>query len=237
MILAIDTTGLVASCAIVDEHKTVAEFSTNFKKTHSQTIMPMIDNMLNFTGIGLEDMDYIACAVGPGSFTGIRIGVAIAKGLALGAGKEIIPVTALDALAYNTVKSGCVIAPIMDARQSQVYACFYEHEGERQVRLCDYFACHIDECIERARAYGKDVLFLGDGTTPNLDRLKKEGFSIAHPGCNMQRAASVGALALVLADEGAARRPSEIVPYYIRLPQAERELKESEGGKNNPDAD
>ncbi len=235
MILAIDTTGLVASCAIVDEHKTLAEFSTNFQKTHSQTIMPMIDNMLKFVGLSLSDMEYIACATGPGSFTGIRIGVATAKGLAFGAGKRIVPVSALDALAYNIFRSDCIIAPIMDARQNQVYSCFYQYDGDRLIRLCDYFACHIDECMQKVKIYDKEVLFLGDGTTPNLEKLKDNGFNIAHPGCNMQRAASVGAYAIILAKEGGTLNPSEIIPYYLRLPQAERQLIENENsGKSNP---
>ena len=116
-ILALDTTGLVASAAIVDESKTIAEFTTNYKKTHSQTIMPMIEAIRNMAEIELNDIDYIACASGPGSFTGLRIGAATAKGLAHGLDKKIIPVPTLDALAYNLAYCSSLIVPIMDARR------------------------------------------------------------------------------------------------------------------------
>ena len=100
-ILAIDTTGLVASVALADENKTIGEFTTNFNKTHSQTIMPMIEELCKMVELNLTDIDYIACASGPGSFTGLRIGAATAKGLAHGLDKKIIPIPTLDALAYN----------------------------------------------------------------------------------------------------------------------------------------
>ena len=124
-ILAIDTTGLVASVALVNEDKTIGEFTTNYKKTHSQTIMPMIEILVKMLEVDLDTVDYIACACGPGSFTGLRIGAATAKGLAHGLGKQIIAVPTLDALAYNMMESNNLIVPIMDARRNQVYSALY----------------------------------------------------------------------------------------------------------------
>ena len=124
-ILALDTTGLVASVALVDEEKTIAEFTTNYKKTHSQTIMPMIEQLKNMVELDLSEIDYVACASGPGSFTGLRIGAATAKGLAHGLDKKIIPVPTLDGLAYNLAESSKLIVPIMDARRNQVYSAIY----------------------------------------------------------------------------------------------------------------
>ena len=119
-ILALDTTGLVASVALVDENKTIAEFTTNYKKTHSQTIMPMVENLKNMVDLDLSTIDYIACACGPGSFTGLRIGAATAKGLAHGLDIPVIPVPTLDALAYNMFGTNKLVVPIMDARSNQV---------------------------------------------------------------------------------------------------------------------
>jgi len=124
-ILAIDTTGVAASAAVVREGKLLAEDVLNYKLTHSQTIMPLVDDVLKKTETDLKTIDYIACSEGPGSFTGLRIGAATAKGLALGLGKKIVTVPTLDVLAYNIFGTENIICPIMDARRSQVYSAFY----------------------------------------------------------------------------------------------------------------
>ena len=123
-ILAMDTSGQTASAALVDGNKLVGEYTQNDKLTHSQTILPMIAEICRQTNTEPAELDYIACAVGPGSFTGLRIGAATAKGLCLGWDKPLIPVPTLDALAYNVFMTDAVVCPIMDARRNQVYACF-----------------------------------------------------------------------------------------------------------------
>ena len=130
-ILAIDTTSLVASVALVNDNKTIAEFTTNYKKTHSQTIMPMIDYLKNMVELELDTVDYIACSSGPGSFTGLRIGAATAKGLSLALNKKIVPVPTLDAIAYNVFMNENLIVPIMDARRNQVYTALYTWEDNQ----------------------------------------------------------------------------------------------------------
>ncbi len=230
-ILALDTTGLAASVAIVDEEKTVAEFTTNFKKTHSETIMPMVDNIFSITGMELSEMDAIACSSGPGSFTGLRIGIATAKGLAFGANLRLVPVPTLDAIAYNVFKSGDLVVPLMDARRNQAYTAFYECEINGIKRLTEYMALDIDEIIKMAGEFGKNVIFLGDGAAAFKAEIERSslGFSFAPPHMNMQRASSVGSLGIVLAKSGHLIAGHEFKPFYLRKSQAERERDERTG--------
>ena len=173
LILAIDSTGLAASAALVIEEKILAEYTTNYKKTHSQTLLPIIAECFRVTGLNVSDVDYIACASGPGSFTGIRIGAATAKGLAFAHNKPIVPVAALDALAYNIGRTENIILPVMDARREQVYAACYLCGGQHIKRLSDY-VCEdalftAKEALKKAEElcgnneiYG--VTVLGDGS-------------------------------------------------------------------------
>ncbi len=223
-ILALDTTGLVASAAIVDENKTIAEFTTNYKKTHSQTIMPMIEAIRDMTEPDMRGIDFIACASGPGSFTGLRIGAATAKGLAHGLDKKIIPVPTLDALAYNLSYCSSLIVPIMDARRDQVYSAIYQNNGKLE-RLSGYMACDIHELIEKVLEIDENAVFLGDGVPVFKNILdKNKGFVCAPVSANMQRASCVGALALERTAE--AVEPNDLEIIYLRKSQAERELEE-----------
>jgi len=225
-ILAIDTTGLAASVALVTEGKTVAEFTLSHEMTHSQTIMPLVEHMADTLQFPLADIDGIACASGPGSFTGLRIGVATAKGLAFALGKKIVPVPTLDALAYNVFETEAVIAPIMDARRNQVYTALYRWENSKLLRLTDYLAEDIGVVIERAAAYGKAV-FLGDGVPVHHAMLTAcNGFVLAPPHLNMQRAAAVGAYALAAIGQERWVTADAFAPFYIRPSQAEREAAE-----------
>ncbi len=222
-ILALDTTGLVASVALVDENKTIAEFTTNFKKTHSQTIMPMVEQLSKMVLADLSEVDYIACASGPGSFTGLRIGAATAKGLAHGLDKKIIPVPTLDGLAYNLPFSNKIVVPVMDARRNQVYTAIYSCL-ERFERITDYMACDIDKLINIASEISDDAVFLGDGVPVFKDKIIKAGYDIAPVCSNMQRAANIGALAMQRENDAVCCNDFEII--YLRKSQAERELEE-----------
>lgn len=222
-ILGIDTTGLVASCAIVDENKTIAAYSTNFKKTHSQTILPMIDEMLSMTGIALSEIGAIACSNGPGSFTGLRIGIATAQGLARASGKKIIPVPTLDAMAYNILDSGKVIAPVMDARRNQVYSALYRYEDYELIRTTEFIADDISVIFEEIDKTGRQAIFLGDGVPVHKESIISKGHQIAPPHLNMQRAEAVAALAQKKLSAGEAMLdPGKLTAFYLRLSQAER---------------
>jgi len=221
-VLAIESSGLTAGAAVVCEEKTIAEFNTNYIKNHSQTLMPMVDRLLAISAFSLDDIDYIACSSGPGSFTGLRIGAATAKGLAAGINKPIIPVPTLDALAYTVFKTEGIIAPVMDARRDQVYTAFYVCDDSGLKRLTDYDALDIDKVLDMAAVYGRPVTFLGDGMLVYKEKILQKGFFTAAPNNNMQRAASVGSLALTMTDK--AVPAGEFAPFYIRKPQAEREF-------------
>lgn len=219
-ILAIETTGHVAAAALLRPDRIVAEFAVNNELTHSRVLMSLIDHALQTADFDKGDIDYIACSAGPGSFTGLRIGAAAAKGLAFGLCRKIVPVSTLDALAYN-VSSGIVV-PIMDARRGQVYTALYRREGEQICRLTEHLACDIEHIIDLARKTGEKAVFLGDGAVVHVDRIVSEDkFSLAPLGHLLQRASAVGALALQTAGEEAVE-PHNFAPFYIRPSQAER---------------
>lgn len=225
-ILGIDTTGQTASAALVEDEKLIAEFTMNYKLTHSQTIMPMIADIMERTETEKTSIDCIACAAGPGSFTGLRIGAATAKGFALALDKPLVAVPTLDALAYNVFETDKIICPIMDARRNQVYAAFYMWENGKFMRLTDHMAESIDRIIEVAEML-EEVIFLGDGVPVHRAKLEEhEAFLFAPAHCNMQRASAVAALGRILAEEGLAKSGDEFELIYLRKSQAEREREE-----------
>ena len=223
-ILAIETTGSVSSVALICPGKTIAEFSINSGLTHSQTLMPMLDHTLTAANFNKADIDAIAVSSGPGSFTGLRIGAAAAKGLAFALGLKIVPVSTLDALAYNVFTWEGIVVPIMDARRSQVYTAVYDCVGSKITRISDYMACDFDEVADMTRKKGKRTIFLGDGVAVHRGGITSSGFSIAADTFLLQRAASVGAIALETASH-AAIDANQFEPFYIRPSQAEREYK------------
>lgn len=235
-ILAIDSSGLVATVAVVEEEekagaKTIAEYTVNYKKTHSQTLLPMLDEIMKMTEMELESVDAIAVSGGPGSFTGLRIGSATAKGLGLALQKPLIHIPTVDALAYNLCYTDKLVCPIMDARRNQVYTGIYELDGEILHVLEPQMAVGIEELAEKLRAYDREVIFLGDGVLVHRERLceelmcgRKISFAPAH--MNHQRAAAVGSLACKYYREGKTETAAEHKPDYLRVSQAERERAE-----------
>lgn len=237
-ILAIDSSGLVATVAIVEDNgsetKTIAEYTTNFKKTHSQTLLPMLDAITQMTEIDLESIEAIAVSGGPGSFTGLRIGSATAKGLGLALGKPLIHVPTVDGLAYNLCFTNQIVCPIMDARRNQVYTGIYRFENEKMIVLEEQMAIGIDELAEKLCQYEDcGVVFLGDGVPVHREHLEKElmngrkiSFAPAH--MNAQRAAAYGALGIQYFKDGKIETAEEHRPDYLRVSQAERERAERE---------
>jgi len=228
LILALDASGHTAGAALVTEEKVIAELTLNCGYTHSRTLMKLADDIVQLSDIELCDIDYVACTSGPGSFTGLRIGAACAKGLAMGLGKKMVNVSALDVLAYNVVKTSGYIASIMDARRGEVYAAVYEWaEGNTLTRVSDYIADKIEVVAGIAKEKYGDVTFAGDGTVPHREFLLHEGFNIAPLGHILQRPSGLGALAVkrVLAgDAESVINARDFKLFYIRKPQAEREM-------------
>ena len=163
-ILGIDSSGLVASAAILSDDTVVSEFTVNNKKTHSQTLLPMIEQVVKMAGIELEELDAIAVAAGPGSFTGLRIGSSTAKGMALALKKPILSIPTLEGLAYRlTPVTDELVCPLMDARRNQVYTGIYQNKKEGIEAVRQQEAVAIEELIEQVNALERPVVFLGDG--------------------------------------------------------------------------
>ncbi len=220
-ILAVDTSAVCASVSITENGKILSESSINTGLTHSRTLMPMIDSTLRNGEIDLDSIDYLACSVGPGSFTGIRIGVAAIKGLADGLKKKCIPVSTLEALAYNLQGRCCTAVSVMDARCNQVYCGIFLVDGEEITRLTEDMALKIEE-LEKMLPDYENVVFVGDGARLCHEKL---GYEIAPAGQLYQRGSSVAFAAEKSFSEEKTVTAAELMPAYLRLPQAERELK------------
>lgn len=228
-ILALDSSGLVASVAVVEEDNLLAEFTMNYKKTHSQTLLPMLDQIAKIIDLDLKTIDAIAVAGGPGSFTGLRIGSATAKGLGLALDKPIISVPTVDGLAYNLWGCRTLVCPLMDARRKQVYTGIYSFDQEGMHVLKPQCAEGIDEIIDQLNERAEAVTFLGDGVPVYRDYIDENcrtEYQYAPAHLNKQRAGAVAALARIYADEGKIQTADEHRPEYLRLSQAERERRE-----------
>ena len=228
-ILALDSSGLVATVAVVEDDNLLAEYTVNYKKTHSQTLLPMLDTIASMIELDLDSIDAIAVAKGPGSFTGLRIGSATAKGLGLALDKPLIGVPTVDGLAYNLYGTDKLICPLMDARRSQVYTGIYEFIKEEFHVLDAQMAVPVEEIVCRLNSYGREVIFLGDGVpvfSERLAELMQVPYSFAPAHMNKQRAAAVAVLALSYAKAGKIESAEQHMPDYLRPSQAEREREE-----------
>lgn len=230
-ILALDSSGLVASAAVLEDDILLGEYTINHKKTHSQTLLPMIDTIVQMLELDLATVDAIAVAAGPGSFTGLRIGAATAKGLGLALGKPLVGVPTVDALAYNIGVTDRIICPMMDARRNQVYTGIYCYTDGMLDVLRPQEAVSVTELAGTLNEIGQEVVLLGDGVPVYLEQLKELleiPYSTAPAHLNRQRASAVGALAGIYLKEGRAQSAEEMVPEYLRKSQAEREREERE---------
>lgn len=221
-ILSVDTSAVCASVAVTEDEKIISLCSVNAGLTHSRTLLPMIDSALKNSETSLSDIDFFACSAGPGSFTGIRIGVAAIKGLSDGTGKKCISVSTLESLAYNLIGQDVIACSVMDARCNQVYCAVFDVCGKKISRLSDDKALTIDELSKKLEQYSKKIVFAGDGAELCESRI---GYEAAPPLLRFQNAASVGICAFKNFSEEKLLCASALSPVYLRLPQAERELK------------
>ncbi len=220
-ILAIDSSGLVASAALIADGVLVAEYTVDYKKTHSQTLLPMVDEILRMTEQDLAGIDAVAVSGG--------IGAATAKGLGLALEKPVIGVPTVDALAYNLYGTERLICPMMDARRAQVYTGIYTFSGGEFKVLRPQEVIAAADIIEVLNGMGQPVIFLGDGIPVHgnlIEERVKVPYSIAPAHLARQRAGAVGALACIYYKEGKIQSADEFLPVYLRPSQAERERAE-----------
>lgn len=236
-ILMIDTSGPACGVALMKDGRLVCEMELNSGLTHSQRVMPMLDSALTLAGMTMDDVDLFGAVVGPGSFTGVRIGVSTVKALAHAKGKPCIGVDALEALAANIVSFDGVLCPILDARAQQVYGAMFE-AGFPPVRLMEDTAEKLSIFLDRVEATGKDAMFTGDGAVAFEQLIRERLGTRAHfaPAAHMGlRAGCACALAAERAEHIQAGEETDYVtllPLYLRAPQAERERAAREAAKH-----
>ena len=225
--LAFESSARPASVALVRDGELIAQYSQYTTLTHSRTLLPMAEAMLKNCDVQISDVDIFAVAHGPGSFTGIRIGVSTVKGLAWASGKPCTGVSTLEAMAWNGISRGGYICPVMDARRSQVYNALFELKNGKPVRLCDDRPVSLDDLANEIKALPSPVFILGDGAAVTSSYLTKAGipFETAPDNLIWQSAWGVAMAALSKTPGDA----DSLKPVYLRLSQAERERLEKEG--------
>jgi tRNA threonylcarbamoyladenosine biosynthesis protein TsaB len=229
-ILSLECSATPASVAIIENGKLVASSFVNVRLTHSQTLMPMVENTLKSAMLSITDIDGFSISNGPGSFTGVRIGISAVKGLAAPKNTPCVAVSTLRAMAQNFIDTNCYVCAVMDARCNQVYNALFDITDGKITRLCEDRALMCDELVKELETLsenGKDIIITGDGTdiffplAQNVQNVKK-----SQPRNRYQNAVGVGLVALSDFENGNTVSSEELLPLYLRLPQAERELKE-----------
>lgn len=231
-ILAIDASGVAGSVAYLKDGKLVGEYYICDKLTHSETIMPMMEHLKELIGLELETIDVVAVTSGPGSFTGLRIGGATAKAIAMALDVPVIGIPTLDVLAHNITHTPYVICPIMDARRQQVYTATYQWQQGKLVQLSDHEGIMIGELLERIK--GHEVVFVGDGIPVFKEQIVEAMGERAHFAPSymmMQRAGVLAELAVEKFEQGEVVHADDFAPIYLRKSQAERELEEKRRGE------
>lgn len=237
-ILSLDACSSSASVALLEDKNVIGEFFSNVGLTHSVTLVPMIKNMLNVCNVSLNDVDLFAVTEGPGSFTGVRIGISVIKGMSCALGIQCVGVSSLYAAAFNAV---CceenIICVCMDARRGEVYNAIFKSGPEGPLRITKDRAISIPDLISELRRINEGIIFVGDGALMCYNIIKESlgelKMSVIPEGFRHIKASHVGQAALTFLNRGKACDAGGIQPVYLRLPQAERQRKErilSEGG-------
>ena len=230
-LLALDTSAKAASVCVAQEYNIIGEFMINTAVTHSQTLMPMVEQLLKNTSTSFDEIEAIAVNAGPGSFTGVRIGVAAAKGLAFKHSLPCVPVSTLESMAYNYLGACGIVCSVMDARCSQVYNALFRITGDRAERLCDDRAMALGDLQAELAGYDEKILLVGDGAEISFKYLSKSLSNVILAPANhrVQTASSVALAAFERIKQGITLTPGELMPVYLRLPQAQRELNKKLG--------
>ena len=232
-ILAVDTSATSASVCVAQEDKIIGEFSINTALTHSQTLIPMIEQLAEKTGVTLDNIDAIAVNAGPGSFTGVRIGVAAVKGIAFSRNIPCVSVSTLESMAYNMLDNDCIICSVMDARCSQVYNSLFRVKDGKVTRLIEDRALSLTDLKLDLQKYNEKIILVGDGAeiTFNYFENSLQNVFLASVNNRVQKASSIACVAFEKINNGETLNASELMPVYLRLPQAQRELNKKLGVK------
>ena len=228
-ILALDSSATVASVALCDGDRLLAEYTLNNGNTHSETILPMIEDLLSKFNMTADDVELFAASSGPGSFTGVRIGAATLKGLAFGKNKPCAEISTLEALAENLKICQGLVCPVMNARRSQVYTALFRADGQAITRLMDDSALSIEELDKMLSEYNEPIYFCGDGYDITVSALKQTSYIPVPDRLRHQSAYSVASVAYRQFSVGNITSDKQFKVTYLRPSQAERELNE----KNN----
>ena len=234
MILALDSTAVVASVALCRDETPIAAFTVKNGNTHSETLLPMVESVLKTAGYTVNDVDLFACSVGPGSFTGVRIGVSVLKGLASGKDTPCVGVSTLEALAENLPYTDAILCPVMDARRNQVYTALFKRTSQGLVRLTPDRLITLSELSKELASYSEKIYLCGDGYEIAKSRLSVQ---TEHTPTLLipQNAVSVAAIAerIYEASPNVDYSEGKLQPIYLRASQAERERLEKEANKEN----
>lgn len=228
--LALDCSAKAASAALVKDGQLLAQYFQNSGLTHSRTLLPIVNNILANSELTLDDIDTVAISHGPGSFTGLRIGISTVKGLCWGRNIPCRGVSTLEAMAYNLIHNAGLICCVMDARRNQVYNALFLSDGEKLTRLCDDRAISLEQLDAELEKYGKTAYLVGDGTDLCSRELKYSALVVPPQQLKMQCAYGV---AMVAVNSGIDCSAAELTPSYLRLSQAERERLEKLQLQNN----
>ena len=233
LLLAFETSAKAASVALADGEKLLAETYQHSGLTHSQTLLPMAQQLLSSCGYTPEQVDAVAVAAGPGSFTGVRIGVAAAKGFAWGSEKACYGVSTLEAMALQLGAWEGLVVPVMDARRNQVYNAIFQASSGQLERLCNDRAIALDDLKEELKNVDKPIFLVGDGSILCYNTLNAEISNLVLPPEHRmhQRATGVALAAAKLIAAGLTGDGATLAPNYLRLSQAERERMERENKK------
>lgn len=227
-VLAIESASITASCAVCSDGNLLGEYTLNHKKTHSEKLMPLIESLMSELELKIQDMDVIAISEGPGSYTGLRIGAAIAKSLAFAANIPVAGVPTMKSLAGNIFGSDKLIVPVMDAKAGRIYTGIYKWEKESLIEVTEQFPCNIDELIDILNGNEEPVIFNGDGSVNyrNIIEEKLNRTAYFSPGnFNCLHASTLALIGYEMALKGELINASDFKPQYLRLSQAERNKK------------
>lgn len=222
-ILGLDASTKTAGVAIVENGIVLGEIITNDKKTHSQKLMVIVDQILKNLKLKLEELDGIAVSVGPGSFTGIKIGMATAMGLSLSKNIPMVGISSLEALAYNVVEFKNIICPIIDAKRNEVYTAMFKFDGKEMIRLEPDAAINIEQLIEKLKLVSEDVLLVGQDAEKIYEEIRSKLKQNVYLSNSVPRASSVAMLSINR------EFSSEIKPNYIRKSEAETTYEKKHG--------